>query len=127
MNITPKFVNPAASGKKYGSIVDTNDKRYPCPAELVGKFLKGKTYEIAVEQAEWGGKYVDVIRDVKLIERDVQAPAAQPAAGHTQLTDAELRFVSNVVDQAILAKTIVDPLHIGQWAKAARQTLKELG
>ena len=126
MNITPKFVNPAASGKKYGSIVDANDKRYPCPAELVGKFLKGKSYEIAVEQAEWGGKYVDVIRDVKLIEAPASTPA-QPAAGHTQLTDAELRFVSNVVGQAILAKTIVDPLTIGQWAKAARQTLKELG
>lgn len=53
--------------------------------------------------------------------------AGEHGGEHPGLTEAEMRFVSNVVGQAILAKTITDPLVISQWAKAARATLKELG
>ena len=54
------------------------------------------------------------------------APVAEHGGEHTGLTEAEMRFISNVVGQAILAKTISTPLEISVWAKAARMTLKEL-
>lgn len=53
-------------------------------------------------------------------------PVPTPEATST-LNEAELRFISNVVGSAIDAKTLTDPLAISVWAKAARQTLKELG
>lgn len=52
--------------------------------------------------------------------------APQAPASNGPLTEPELRFCSNVVGQAILAKTLTDPEMIGLWAKAARQALKEL-
>lgn len=53
----------------------------------------------------------------------------QPRPANTStgaLTEPELRFVSNVIGSAIAAKTIVSPLEISVWAKAAAATVKEL-
>ena len=122
MNIITKFVNPAKDGKKFGSIVDLNDVRYPCPADLVGRFVKGGAYNVTLEQANWDGKDVQIIRGVEVI-----APAPKAGGNPSGLTEGELRFISNVVGQALVAKAIIDPMQISVWAKAARATLKELG
>ena len=123
MNSITKFVNPAKVGKKFGSIVDLNDVRYPCPADLVGRFMKGSAYNVTLEQATWDGKDVQIIRGVEA----VAAETPKPNGRHTGLTEAELRFVSNVVGQALVAKAITTPIEISVWAKAATATLKELG
>ena len=56
---------------------------------------------------------------------DASYPKTLSEASGT-LSDPELRFISNVVGQAIASKTLNDPIQIAQWAKAARQVLKEL-
>lgn len=50
-----------------------------------------------------------------------------PVSAKTGLSEAELRFVSNVVGQAILAKTIDAASDIKLWALAARDALRSLG
>lgn len=127
MQVRAKFVNEAKPGKKFGSIVGEDDTRYPCPAALVGQFIKGHVYEVAIKNETWDGKAVQIVQSASPL-----TPANQPAGGggnggdHSGLTEAEMRFISNVVGQAILAKTINDPMTISVWAKAARNTLKEL-
>ncbi len=51
--------------------------------------------------------------------------ASAPSTGG-KLTEPELRFVSNVVGSAIMAKTLTDPMEIGTWAKAAAAAVKEV-
>ena len=43
-----------------------------------------------------------------------------------RLAEPELRFVSNVVGSAIMAKSLTDPQDIGVWAKAAAAAVKEI-
>lgn len=78
----------------------------------------GKTIDFNVESGEYGDWIVSW----------AHTQSAAPANGgdHEGLSDTEMRFISNVVGQAILAKTVSDPLQISLWAKAARQTLREL-
>ena len=58
------------------------------------------------------------------IAQTVAAVTAASNAG--RVTEPELRFISNVVGNAIAAKTIVDPMQIGTWAKAAAAAVKEV-
>ena len=52
------------------------------------------------------------------------SPANTSVGG--ELTEPQLRFVSNVVGSAIMAKTLTDPIQISIWAKAAALTVREL-
>jgi len=57
-----------------------------------------------------------------------QKAANRPLEASTggRLTEPELRFVSNVVGQAIASKTITDPFDIAVWTKAAAAAVKEV-
>ena len=59
-----------------------------------------------------------------------QASNAPTGASKTysdvKLSEAELRFISNVVGSAITAKTLTDPLEVSVWAKAAAAAVKEV-
>ena len=135
--ITLKYVNPAAEGKKFGSVVDLGDTKYLVAAGLVGRFVKGGSYEVSLEQQDWNGKSVTLIKGIESV-RTAHAPeraaeVAQKAANRPleastggRLTEPELRFVSNVVGSAITAKTLTDPLEVSVWAKAAAAAVKEL-
>ena len=137
--VTLKFVNPAATGKKFGSVVDTNGVRYPVGRGLVDKFTAGRTYEVTLEDQNWAGKPVTLITALDsvrtapqtaqaLAERQTGANSPQVASmvPGVNLSEPELRFVSNVVGSAITAKTLLDPTEIGVWAKAAAAAVREL-
>lgn len=90
----------------------------------------GKMIDFNYEDGEFG-KWV---KSWDYLRGGSQAPSPgpqtapnSPAGAGSTLSEPELRFISNVVGQAILSKTLTDPSLIGLWAKAARQTLKELG
>jgi hypothetical protein len=55
----------------------------------------------------------------------IAAPATPAAATAPEFTftEPELRFISNVVGQAILAKTITEPGHLSAWFGAAKALL----
>ena len=138
--VTLKFVNPAAAGKKFGSVVDTNGVRYPVGRGLVDKFTAGRTYEVTLEDQNWAGKPVTLITaldSVRTAPQTAQALAERQTGANSpqgastggslgRLTEPELRFVSNVVGSAITAKTLTGPHEIGIWAKAAAAAVKEI-
>ena len=135
--ITLKYVNPAAEGKKFGSVVTTDDTKYLVSAGMIGRFAKGSTYEVSLEEQNWNGTQVTLIKGIESV-RTAHAPeraaeVAQKAANRPleastggRLTEPELRFVSNVVGQAIASKTITDPFDIAVWTKAAAAAVKEV-
>lgn len=59
--IVPKWVNPAKPGKKYGSVVDQNDQRYPVAASFVNLFQKGVAANIVFDEQRWGQDMVKVV------------------------------------------------------------------
>jgi hypothetical protein len=118
MQIKVKFVNEAKDGKKYGSIVGQDDTRYPCPKNLVGRFVKGQTYEIETKSETWGDKDVTVISGVK--------SNGNGAAGGNGLDKWWMPFVSNTVAHAIQVGEIKEPAHIKVWAAAAKRAAEEI-
>lgn len=122
--------------------------------ETIGKSKSGKTWRVKIGGQYYGanfdsnldsavGRVIDFtyedgefgkwVKSWAHIGGGSQAPSPapqtapnSPAEAGSTLSEPELRFISNVVGQAILSKTLTDPLQIGQWAKSARQTLKEL-
>ena len=137
--VTLKFVNPAAAGKKFGSVVDMTNLRYPVAKGLIGRFEKGRTYEVTVEQQKWGEEVVNVITaldSVRTAPQSAQALAERQTGADSPLgastgpgvglSEPELRFVSNVVGSAITAKTLTDPMEVSVWAKAAAAAVKEI-
>lgn len=121
--VTPKFVNAANAGKKYGSIKGQDDTQFMVPASMVSRFTKGQTYEVEVEEQDWGGKTVWVVKNVG----GGQAPAAPAGNGHASGDKWFMPFVSNTVAHAIAAGQITDPSHIKLWAAAAKQAAQEIG
>ena len=127
------------SGKSY--IVQIAGQGYFAKLDSKLDQAVGKPIDFSVDPQNYQGKTINWVRDWDFErEQAVQVGSAIPApvvakplpplpdplAVHTSLTDAELRFISNVVGQGILAKTIDNPLLISVWAKAARETLREL-
>lgn len=115
-------VTDAKSGKSWRVKIGT--AWYGAKKDSKLDSAKGKMIEFEIlpdeGYGEWIGKW-------SFANGTTQAPAqADNGGAHEGLTEAEMRFVSNVVGQAILAKTITTPLEIPSWAKAARETLKEL-
>ena len=49
-----------------------------------------------------------------------------PPVAVGRLTEPELRFVSNCVGSAIMAKALNDPAELGIWTKAAAAAVKEV-
>lgn len=124
-SVTLKFVNPAAAGKKFGSVVDTNDERYPVAKGLIGRFEKGKTYEVTVEQQKWGDSVVNVITGIDSVR--TPHPGDAPAGnGHSNGDKWFMPFVSNTVAHALTAGVLTDPTQIKAWAAAAKQAAEEL-
>ncbi len=64
MLVTPKYVNAANAGKKYGSIKDEQDNKYVVPANMVNQFQVGVPVDIQFENQTWGGEPVSVIISV---------------------------------------------------------------
>lgn len=116
MQITVKFANAAKDGKKFGSIVGKDDTRYPCPASMVGRFVKGQTYDVETATEKWGDSDVQVIKGVKANA----APASTGNGGNYGGDKWWMPFVSNTVAHAIQAGHITGPGEIGTWAKAAK-------
>lgn len=119
MQVLVKFVNQPQEGKKMGNI-KTEDGSTLFFDPKKHSFEKGKVYEVTTSSREWQGKTYTDITGVQ----QISSPKASPQ--DYGLGEPELRFISNVVGQAILAKTISDPDQVSLWAKAARATLKEL-
>jgi hypothetical protein len=121
MQVTVKFVNPAKEGKKFSNIKGQDDVAYFFKKGAF-EFNKGSSYDLDLKDEKWGDSHVKVIQGVKT----AAAPAAPNGGEHTGLTEAELRFVSNIVGSAIEAGKCSEPDEVSLWAKAARATLKEL-
>ena len=128
--LTVKFANPAAEGKKFGSIVDTAGNRYPCPAAIVSQFQKGQTYEVALKKETWSGNQVQVIGGAP--SNGNAAPAPAPAghnrspvqSGNGQTKDAAM-FVMGVVGRA-MGSGKFDTQDIPLLAKAAAAAWNEV-
>ena len=106
-------------GKYYGSSADSNIDQ-----------AKGKAIDFTFKSDP---KFGDWIESWAYAQSAPQAAAqtAQRAvnasvAPSTGVTEPELRFISNVVGQAIAAKTIIDPFDIAVWVKAAAAAVKEV-
>lgn len=115
---TGKSLRIKAGGEWYG-------------AKLNSGIKAGTTIDAEIEDGQYG-KWIVAYKQVNGAQAAQStgaspSPAAPPNGGdHQGLTEAEMRFVSNCVGQAILAKTIDIPDQISRWAKAARMALKEL-
>ena len=98
----------------------------------------GVTLGFDAGQFEFKNKYYDRIDKYEVIRADTsssgynppihaspqtQTPAATP---ETYISEPEMRFISNVVGQAIVSKTITDPMDILAWAKAAQGAISAL-
>ena len=119
-----EFVDKSKSGKSWR--VKIGGKYYGANFDSQIDTAKGKTIDFTSESDP---KFGDWIKSWAYASpgTTLQTPVAAEQGGEQSvLTDAEMRFISNVVGQAILAKTLMDPTLIGLWAKAARQTLREL-
>jgi len=53
-----------------------------------------------------------------------QQPASAPAAPPAYIEEASLRYISNCIGSAIMAKTITAPGQIDAWFKAAKASLE---
>lgn len=116
-----KEVTKSKSGKAWR--VQIGEQWYGAGFDSNIENAKGKTIDFEYED----GKFGLWVKSWSYANGSAQASVATDNGGnHEGLTEAEMRFVSNCVGQAILAKTITDPLQIAQWAKGARQVLKEL-
>lgn len=63
------------------------------------------------------GKQIKCVNKI----RPIAPPANGTGNGKGAVSDdAEMRFISNCVGQAIAAKTITDPIDIAKWVAAAR-------
>lgn len=117
-----EVVSKAKSGKSWR--VKIGEAWYGAKLDSKIEAAKGKTieFEVAPDEGygEWLGKWA-------LVNGSAAAPAQADNGGeHAGLTEAEMRFISNVVGQALVAKTITEPTEVSVWAKAARATLREL-
>lgn len=56
-------------------------------------------------------------------QQNASAPAAPPAG---YVDEASMRFISNCVGSAIMAKTITEPGQIRQWFQSAKAATKDL-
>lgn len=71
------------------------------------------------------GKQIKCINRIRIVAPAGSGPAngngkANPAVSD----DAEMRFISNVVGQAIAAKTLVEPTDIPKWVAAAKGAIR---
>lgn len=119
MNVTPKFVNPAKDGKKWGSIVLTDDTKLMVKADMVGRFVKGQSYEVETESQTWGDKPVVTVKAIK-------ANGAAPSGSGGGIAHWWMPFVSNVTAHAIQAGKIENPGQIKAWAFAAKQAAESI-
>ena len=138
--VTLKFVNPAATGKKFGSVVDTNGVRYPVGRGLVDKFTAGRTYEVTLEDQNWAGKPVTLITALDsvrtapqtaqaLAERQTGANSPPEVVNRATVTPGDrfyLPFVSNTVAHCIAAGLIKTPSDVSPWANAAYDAAQAL-
>ena len=134
--VTLKFVNPAAAGKKFGSVVDTNGVRYPVGRGLVDKFSAGRTYEVTLEDQNWAGKPVTLITAIDSVRTPQNAPeraaevaarqGGQPSTGSTGGAYNDrwwLPFCSNQIHALIAAGVIKDKASLNQWARDLKETV----
>ena len=134
--VTLKFVNPAAAGKKFGSVVDMNGVRYPVGRGLVDKFTAGRTYEVTLEDQNWAGKPVTLITALDSVRTPQNAPqqaqaiadrvAGQPVQGNAGGAYNDrwwLPFCSNQIHALIAAGVIKDKASLNQWAKDLKETV----
>jgi hypothetical protein len=84
----------------------------------------GQVIEVEVTESSFNGRVNYWANSWRRSDAAPEAPSATNGAGPTP--DAHLRFISNVVGQAILAKTITSPDQILEWAKAAGGALSAL-
>ena len=87
----------------------------------------GQTIEARITSSEMGGKTYVWLNEWRLSAQAIPALVHSNGLGITAATpDASLRFISNVVGQAIQAKTISKPEEIKAWAVAAHQVMSEI-
>ena len=104
-----------AAGDKDGLLVSNDVKTVP---------KVGQTIEARVSSSVFNGKTSFWLNEWRLAE---SLPPEAPEHGRATATpDASLRFISNVVGQAIQAKTISKPEEIKAWAVAAHQVMSEI-
>ena len=133
-----KFVNPPKPGKKLGNLkMGDGTTIFYDPAKFM--FTPNQEYLLELGVFGDGARIVNKVlpnaapqvpQSITGSETSSRPAAAAPYSRtpdvSASLSEPELRFISNVVGQAILAKTITDPMEVSVWAKAAKQTLKEL-
>lgn len=120
MNLTAQYVNqPTKPEGKYGNIKTPEDKTYWVKKEMLGRFVKGQSYDVKVEPQTWGDKNVEVITAITAV-------AVTPISNGPSSDRWFMPFVSNTVAHAIAAGKIQEPLDIKAWAAAAKQAAEEL-
>ena len=126
MKGTVEKVTKSSSGKAWRVLI--NSKWYGAKFDSKLDEAQGKAIDFDFDSDPKFGDWIKSWMYDHVASVASTVTASKPANGgdHSGLTEAEIRFISNVVGQAIVAKTITDPLVISQWAKAARQVLKEL-
>ena len=87
----------------------------------------GQTIEARITSSTRGDKTYLWLNEWRLVAQTASAPVHINSPSVAAATpDASLRFISNVVGQAIQAKTISKPEEIKAWAVAAHQVMSEI-
>ena len=106
-----------AAGDKDGLLVSIDVKTVP---------KVGQTIEARVSSSVFNGKTSFWLNEWKLLDAEHDIPTLGAVVRAAATPDASLRFISNVVGQAIQAKTISKPEEIKAWAVAAHQVMSEI-
>jgi hypothetical protein len=94
--------------------------------------LVGQVIEPDTSSSEWpkgSGKHTWWLNGYKAmgaVDLPGKPEAVNPVIPRASIDESHLRFISNVVGQAISAKTITQPSEIASWAKAAQDALNNL-
>ena len=132
MSVKVEQVKLSSSGKAHRVLL--SGKWYGAGKELKMDTLVGQEVEASCGTTEYG-PWIEAVKPVGSAQvATSSSPASKTETKFAEpadkvalnISEPELRFISNVVGQAILAKTCVDPDDVTIWAQAAKRALKSL-
>lgn len=116
--MTQGVVNEIGRSQKGTPKLKIDGKWYPAGRLNIDGIQPGSRVEYEVGSFQGQNGPVACLNNV----RPIAPPPAVNGKGTNSAVsdDAEMRFISNCVGQAIAAKTLIDPVDIAKWVAAAR-------
>jgi hypothetical protein len=113
--IDVKYLNPAKTGKKFGSVVDTSGARYVVPERLIAQLKAGECFECEIAEKLWGGDLVKVVEHIT---------PKLPPNGANGISTGRLPPVSASKDETVFVLALVKSfIEAGRLADASPDAL----